>query len=84
MEIPPSRTASRVIVADYNFPMAPGIYRSLAYGIEKIAGGDHYRNFSNYMKVGGMEYFAREAGLAIESSTVRGRGVLVVREYKRL
>jgi ubiquinone/menaquinone biosynthesis C-methylase UbiE len=76
------RIASRVIVADYNCPMSPGVYRSLAYGIERIAGGDHYRNFRNYMRVGGMEYFAGEAGLSIESSEIRGRGVLMVAEMK--
>jgi len=30
-----------MVIADYNCPMTSGIYRSLAYGIEKIAGGDH-------------------------------------------
>jgi 2-polyprenyl-3-methyl-5-hydroxy-6-metoxy-1,4-benzoquinol methylase len=74
------RIASRVIVADYNCPMHPGIYRSLAYGIERFAGGDHYRNFRNYMSVGGMEFFAGEAGLSIVSSEIRGKGVLMVTE----
>jgi 2-polyprenyl-3-methyl-5-hydroxy-6-metoxy-1,4-benzoquinol methylase len=72
------RIASRVIVADYNCPMGTGIYRSLAYGIERFAGGDHYRNFRNYMSVGGIEFFAKEAGLSIESSAIRGRGVLKI------
>lgn len=72
------RIASRVIVADYNCPIPPGIYRSLAYGIERFAGGDHYKNFRNYMNVGGMAYFAREAGLSIESSVIRGKGVLKI------
>ncbi len=72
------RIASRVIIADYNCPMPAGIYRSVAYGIEKFAGGDHYRNFRNYMKAGGMEYFAREAGLSLISSEIRGGGVLSI------
>lgn len=76
------RIAPRVIVADYNCPMSPGIYRSLAYGIERFAGGDHYKNFRNYMSVGGMEYFAREAGLSIVSSEIRGKGVLMVAEMR--
>ena len=74
------RIASRVIVADYNCPMTPGVFRSLAYGIENLAGGDHYRNFRNYMAVGGMEFFAAKAGLAIVSSEIRGKGVLWVGE----
>ena len=74
------RIASRLIVADYNCPMSKGIFRSVAYGMEKLAGGDHYRNFRNYMAVGGMEYFAGEAGLAFVSSEIRGKGVLKVGE----
>ncbi|MBE0674496.1 MAG: class I SAM-dependent methyltransferase [Bacteroidales bacterium] len=77
------RIAVRVIVADYNCPMAPGIYRSLAYGIERFAGGDHYRNFRNFMSVGGMEFFTREAGLSIDSATIRGMGVLKIGEMNR-
>jgi len=76
------RIASRVIVADYNCPMPTGIYRSVAYGIERFAGGDHYRNFRNYMTVGGMEFFTGEAGLSIVSSAIRGKGVLMVGAYK--
>ena len=72
------RIAPMVIIADYNCPMLPGIYRWLVYFIEKIAGGDHHRNFRNYMRVGGMGYFAREAGLAITSSAIRGKGVLMM------
>jgi len=75
------RIARRVIIADYNCPIPPGICRTLAYGIEKFAGGDHYRNFRNYMSKGGMEYFASEAGLSIVSSAIRGKGVLKAGEY---
>jgi len=70
------RIASRVIVADYNCPMPAGIYRKVANGIERFAGGDHYRNFRNYMRVGGMKFFTGEAGLSIEASSIKGRGVL--------
>ncbi len=72
------RIAAKVIIADYNCPMPAGIYRSVAHGIERFAGGDHYRSFRNYMSVGGMEYFAKMAGLSMESSVIRGGGVLKV------
>jgi len=39
-------------------------------------GGDHYRNFRNYMRVGGMKHFATDAGLSIVYSDIRGKGVL--------
>ena len=73
-----SRIAKAVIIADYNCPMPRGISRSLAYGIEYIAKGDHYRNFMNYMKRGGVGWFTAEAGLTIRSTNIRGNGVFVV------
>lgn len=72
------RIARAVIIADYNYPMPRGISRSLAYGIEYMAKGDHSRNFRNYIKRGGVRWFANEAGLKISSVTIRGNGVFVV------
>lgn len=59
------RIAGKVIIADYNCPMPTGFAGEVAYIIEQIAGGDHYRNFRNYMSKGGLEWFARSAGLRI-------------------
>jgi len=59
------RIAGKVIIADYNFPMPPGFSQEVAYVIERFAGGDHYRNFRNYMSKGGLEWFAGSAGLRI-------------------
>lgn len=67
--------ASKIIIADYNYPMPEGIPRWLAYTIEKLAGGDHYRNFMNFMKKGGIPHFAKRAGLTIASESVRSIGV---------
>lgn len=72
------RIAKAVIIADYNCPIPGGFSRSLAYGIENIAKGDHSRNFRNYMKRGGASWFAPAAGLTIKSTAIRGNGVFVV------
>jgi len=72
------RIASKVVIVDYNHPMPKGFSRSLAYGIERIAGGDHYRNFAVYMKKEGMSYFTERSGLLINSQHVRGNGVFLV------
>jgi len=72
------RIASKVIIADYNCPMPAGFSRALAYGIERMARGDHYRNFNGYMNRGGLRYFTGMAGLSIKSIEVRGNGVFVV------
>lgn len=72
------RLAKRIIVADYNCPMTPGPAAWLAWGIERAARGDHYRNFGKYMARGGLSRLAAEAGLAITSGVNRGEGVFTI------
>lgn len=72
------RIAPVVIIVDYNYPMPKGLARNLAFGIERIAGGDHYRNFKVYMKNGGITYFANRSGLKVITETVRGSGVFLI------
>ncbi|MDZ7737896.1 MAG: class I SAM-dependent methyltransferase [Bacteroidales bacterium] len=63
------RIATEVVIMDYNYPVPPGILGPIIYTIERIAGGDHYRNFKIYNRLGGMDYFVRESGLEIASGT---------------
>ncbi len=72
------RVARRIIIADYNCPMSPGPAKWLAWGIERVARGDHYRNFRKYMAAGGLKKLAAEAGLVITSHEERGEGVFVI------
>jgi len=72
------RLAKRVIIADYNCPLKPGPAKWLAWGIERIARGDHYRNFRIYMAAGGMQRLAGEAGLTIISQEEKGKGVFTI------
>jgi ubiquinone/menaquinone biosynthesis C-methylase UbiE len=72
------RIARRVIVADYNHPMKKGPAAWMAWGMERLAGGNHYRNFRKYTVRGGIGTLFDEAGLKIESSEVRGEGVFVI------
>ena len=73
-----NRIASKVIIVDYNHHIPKGLPRSTAWGMEFLAGGEHYRNFRVFMQRGGVHYFAREAGMKIASERVRGSGVFVV------
>ena len=75
------RIASEVIIADYNHHMLRGYGRTFAWSIERLAGGDHYQNFRNYMQKGGIHWFAGEAGLRIRSEVTRSGGVFVVAVY---
>jgi SAM-dependent methyltransferase len=72
------RVARRLILVDYNHHMQHGWGRSLAWAIERLAGGDHFRNFRIYMKMGGIFYFARQAGITLKSQEIKGGGVFVV------
>jgi len=74
------RIAKRIIIADYNCPMKPGPAAWLAWGIERAARGDHYRNFRKYMAGGGMARLAAEAGMSVTSKVERGEGVFMITE----
>jgi len=76
------RIARKVVIADYNYPLPDSFSGSLASGTERFVGGDHYRNFRNYMSRGGLTWFTDKAGLAIRSQTVKGNGVFVVAGFK--
>jgi SAM-dependent methyltransferase len=72
------RIAIKVIIADYNYPLPEKFSGKVAKGIEKLAGGDHYRNFLKYMNSGGLKYFTDKAGLEIMSAQIRGSGVFIL------
>ena len=60
-----SQIADKIIIGDYWVP-APGRFDSaFTRMIEFVAGPDHFRNFKNYVRLGGVEYLAKAAGLRI-------------------
>lgn len=69
------RIARVIIIADYNFPLPHTLSGLFAYGIEKMAGGDHFRNFKKYIEKGGLKYFTDAAGLYIKAMHYKGNGV---------
>ena len=77
------RISGRVIIADYNLNMPAGLSKRIAWGMERMAGGDHYRNFRIYMQNGGAPWFVRQAGMKIVGETVKG-GVFVVLKCEAL
>jgi len=72
------RIACGMIIIDYNHHMPCSWGRSVAWGIERLAGGEHYRNFRTYMHLGGIHHFTRQAGITLSSELIRGGGVFVV------
>ncbi|MFO7852128.1 MAG: class I SAM-dependent methyltransferase [Bacteroidales bacterium] len=67
------RIASRVVLMDYNYPIPAGISKLVIFIIERIAGGDHYRNFRRFNALGGLPYFIEGSGLKMESEKLRHR-----------
>lgn len=72
------RIAPVVVIADYNHHIPRGWGRSVVRGIERLAGGEHHRNFTIYMQLGGLHYFMRKAGLRVRSESIRGKGVFLI------
>jgi len=65
------RIADRVVLMDYNYPIPAGISKLVIFIIERIAGGDHYRNFRRFNSLGGLPYFIHESVLKLESDKLR-------------
>ncbi|MEA1886872.1 MAG: class I SAM-dependent methyltransferase [Bacteroidota bacterium] len=72
------RIAPRVVLMDYNHPIPPGISKLVIFIIERIAGGDHYRNFRRFNAHGGLPYFIKRSGLKIKSDKLRPRSAFRV------
>lgn len=72
------RVAAKIIIVDYAFPMNAGFYGWLARTIEWIAGGEHYSNFKQYMKNGGIDSLLSKTGLHLKERFVHGKGTLTV------
>jgi len=72
------RVAEKIIVVDYAFPMNSGFYGWFARTIEWIAGGEHMRNFKQYIKNGGIDSLLSKTGLHSTKRYQQGKGTLMV------
>lgn len=71
------RIADRQIVVDYNAPLPANLSGFIAKGIERFAGGNHFHNFSEFMRLGGMDYFLDRSGLAVHTYIKKDNGVFL-------
>jgi hypothetical protein len=60
-----SKVADKIIIGDYLVPKPSGIWSVLNEVIEFAAGSEHYRNYKNYVRNGGLLSLANKAGLKI-------------------
>jgi len=58
--------ADKIIIGDYLIPLQAGFPKWMTNSVEFFAGREHYRNFKNYEKNGGIYYLAKKAGLKID------------------
>lgn len=60
-----STIADKIIIGDYLVPKPKGFWSALNEVIEFAAGNEHYRNYKNYVRNGGLGELANKAGLKI-------------------
>jgi ubiquinone/menaquinone biosynthesis C-methylase UbiE len=81
------RVAARVLVIDHH-PAGGGTLRGrairlLATGIERIAGGDHYRNYRRFLDSGGMPGIAGRRGWEASAVIREGAGTMGIYLFGR-
>lgn len=62
-----SKVADKIIIGDYLVPKPKGFWSILNEVIEFAAGNDHFRNYKNYVRNGGLNYLVEKA----EFKTIR-------------
>lgn len=60
-----SNVADKIIIGDYLVPKPKGFWSLLNEVVEFAAGSEHYRNYKNYLRNGGLQDLANKAGLKI-------------------
>jgi ubiquinone/menaquinone biosynthesis C-methylase UbiE len=77
-----ARVAGRVLVIDHHAAhdgsLRGRVIRAGTSAIERIAGGDHYRNYREFVGSGGVAVPAGEAGLGIVAATREGGGATAI------
>ncbi|AFH48834.1 SAM-dependent methyltransferase [Ignavibacterium album JCM 16511] len=60
-----SSVADKIIIGDYLVPKPNEFWSTLIEVVEFVAGSEHYRNYKNYVRNGGLKDLANKAGLKI-------------------
>lgn len=72
------RLSNRIIITDYSYPLPGGIKKLLLHWIERMAGKDHYKNFREFLKKGGIPGIMGEAGMTCKHSEISGSGAFTL------
>ena len=78
------KPSGRLIVADYALtPATRPAARAAVYAIEYLAGGDHFRNFSRYIRNGGLEKLVAPGCFTTIEDRFHGQRSIVVRLLRK-
>jgi len=70
----------RIVIVDYTIPRSNNIMSSIGRVvikiIERIAGGEHYKNYRDFMKKGGLYGLIKKHNLQIQEERIAYRGNL--------
>lgn len=69
-----AQISDQIIIGDYLVPRPHGMGSLFTWLIELIAGSDHFKNFRNFVKIGGIPYLAERAGLEISHVLIENPG----------
>jgi SAM-dependent methyltransferase len=64
-----TQLADKIIIGDYLVPINKGFWSVLNEVVEFLAGREHYTNFKDFVKIGGLQSLTKQAELKIISET---------------
>lgn len=71
-----------ILIADYTCPLPASFPGWIIRTIERLAGGEHYRNFRHYLKHGGVPALFEELGIKAEGTQTTSYGLITVTKAK--
>ena len=71
-----------LIFADFQVPLPQNVFRYLAKIIEFIADGEHYRNFKDFIRQGGLNELLMRNQLQIEKMGCLKAGLIAIIESR--
>jgi len=76
------RIAEEIIIADYTIPKPDTFYGRISYGVEKMAGKEHFRSYLHYSAEGGIPALVDRYSFSVVSSRSTAGGVFSVYRLK--
>lgn len=55
---------NNIIISDYLVPVPKNFWGILTQAVEYFAGNEHYKNFKDYVRLGGLDYLVEKSGLS--------------------